>query len=501
MIRKRLDRMLGSVTTYRLVSMTLAVLGVYALVLAALGQLAYGWLELLASAAVSLAATVLSSVAFARAFGTRAHVDSALVTGMLLFFILPPSIQPAGLLVLALAGVLASASKYLIAWRGRHILNPAAFGAVVVTVSGLTFSGWWVATAPMLPLVAIGAAAVLHRTRRFPMGLLFLLVAVAIVVVRFTVAGSPLEAALSVALVSLPGIFVAGFLLTEPLTLPPRRWQQLLIAALVAALFSIPFSFGPLSSTPQLALVVGNVVAFFFGQRRGIRLELVAKRRLTPATWELSFRPRSRLSFTPGQYLELDVPHRGADVRGRRRVFSISSAPGDLITVAFTVAERSSSFKRALLELEPGATVHATAVGGDFILPKNPRTPTLLIAGGIGITPFSSQLAHAAATGTERDVVVVYAVRHPDELAYAAELARTSARVVLVAPTEPQTLPERWTYAGSARIDRELIEREVPDAVARAAFVSGPPSLVTDVRGHLRRLGARRTSTDYFSGY
>lgn len=198
--------------------------------------------------------------------------------------------------------------------------------------------------------------------------------------------------------------------------------------------------------------------------------------------------------------MELTLPHGKADVRGSRRVFSISSAPATG-PVTFAIKDGPSSFKRALLALEPGAIVRGTSVGGDFALPADVATPVLLVAGGIGITPFASQLAHAAENSHGRDVVVLYSVSDQSELAYADVLLASGARVVLLSPTAPENLPTGWTWAGSGRITTELLQREVPDAAGRRAFVSGPPSLVNDVRTMLRALGSRRVTADYFSGY
>ncbi|NKF34112.1 flavodoxin reductase, partial [Pseudomonas sp. BGM005] len=80
------------------------------------------------------------------------RIESSLVTALILLFVLRPGIEPLALLGLAIAGAVASLSKYLIAWRGRHILNPAAFGAAVVSILGSfgafewlgTSSSWWV---------------------------------------------------------------------------------------------------------------------------------------------------------------------------------------------------------------------------------------------------------------------------------------------------------------------------------------------------------------------
>ena len=271
-------------------------------------------------------------------------------------------------------------------------------------------------------------------------------------------------------------------------------------------MFAVPFNSG-LTNKYLLALLVANLVAFAFGQRRGIRLSFIGKQQVGPATFELAFQPARRVRFSPGQYMELTIPHRRADFRGTRRYFSISSAPSDdgpitfAITFATSASSKSSSFKQALLKLEPGAILHGTGVGGDFLLPKDVSEPLLLVAGGIGITPFASQLAHATARGEKRDVVVAYATSSTGELPYRAMLERSGATVVLYSPAAPASLPPGWQYGGSGRVTGERLADAIPDLARRRAYVSGPPALVNDLRKALRTQGAKRVHSDYFSGY
>ncbi|WP_229733486.1 FAD-dependent oxidoreductase [Conyzicola nivalis] len=487
---------------YRLVLIALMVIGAAAVLLSLVGQLAFPVTDLLATGAVAVGASFASSWIFALLFRTKAHPESSLITGFLLFFLFYPSTALADLSSVALAAVIASASKYLLAIRARHIFNPAAIGAFVVSLLGLNFAVWWVATGLLLPLTAVGAFLVLYRSRRLPVGLTFVAIAALLVTVRLVSSGQDVGEALVSAFTQFPIVFLAGFMLSEPLTLPPRRWQQLTVAAIAAVVFSTVFGFGPITNTPELALLVGNLVAFAFGQRRGIRLTYLGKRRLTPSSWELSFQPAGSVRFRPGQYLELSVPHR-ADFRGSRRIFSISSAPttDGPLTVALSVPERPSSFKRAFLALEPGAKVMATGIGGDFMLPRDTATPVVLLAGGIGITPFASQLAHDHELGHDRDVVVVYAVRDNAELGYADLLEKSRVPVVLVSPARPDELPPNWVWAGAGRITPDLLRSAVPDLTDRRAFVSGPPGMVADLRAALKGIGVKRVSADYFSGY
>ena len=502
-MKQMLDRVTGRFTMYRTVLILLLAITANAFVLSFVRVIFYTPLELLVSGAVAVGVSMGASTLMALAFRAKPHLESSAITGLLLFMILLPSLEADKLAFIALAAVVASVSKYLLAWRGRHIFNPAAIGAVVVTVPVLTFGVWWVGVPLLLPIVAISAFIVLYRTRRIEMGVVYLIVALAVYAVRWTMTGQGALAGIEAGLLSSFFVFFAGFMLSEPLTMPPLKRQQLGYAVTIALLSSLSFNIGPVHSSPQLALVVGNIIAFLFGQRRGIALTLVEKKQLTPTTWEFSFSPAHPVRFTPGQYMELTVPHRKTDLKGVRRVFSISSAPGEDAPITFALkveGETVSSFKRALLDLATGSTVRGTLVAGDFVLPTAVETPLLFVAGGIGITPFASQLAHDHARGVDRDVVVAYAVSDPAELAYSDLLKKSAARVIITAPTKPARLPKGWIYAGP-RLTREVIEQHIPDAATRRAFISGPPSLVNTLRVILRRLGSRKITTDYFSGY
>lgn len=501
-MRQWLDRVTGAITMYKLILFSLIVIGLAAIVLSALGLVSRDPLGILVSGLVAVGATFVTSGLVAKLARTTFHFESSLITGLLVFFVLEPRLELLPLLGVALAGALASVSKFLLAIRGRHIFNPAAVGAFVVGLIGLAYPAWWAGTPALLPFVAVAGFLVLYRSQRLTVGIVFIALSAAVLGIRIALSGGTTTDWLGLALLSSPTVFLAVFMLSEPLTLPPRRWQQFIVAAVVALLFTIPFAIGPLYSSPLLALLVGNLLAFFFGQRRGIRMTYLGKTQLGPTTWELAFQPSRAVHFTPGQYMELTIPHRRADFRGSRRYFSISSAPTDdgPITFAITLPTKSSSFKKALLELDPGAVVHGTGVGGDFALPRDVSEPLLLVAGGIGITPFASQLAHAVERGEKRDVVVAYATSATGALPYASLLENSGARVVLYGP-EPDTLPLGWEYGGEGRVTGERLAAAIPDLASRRAYVSGPPALVNDLRHALRSQGAKRVHSDSFSGY
>ncbi|WP_396653496.1 flavodoxin reductase [Microbacterium sp. ARD32] len=495
---------------YRLVFFALIALALLALGFSFTPLVGPGAGEILASFAV-LAVVICGVDAVAqRVLRLPWRAESSLLTALILLFVLQPSLAPSGLLGNALAGALASLSKYLIAWRGRHILNPAAFGATVVTVFGFgSFSSWWVGTPALAVAVAVLGLLVLWRTEKVRVVLVFLLVVVGVSVVRQAMQASAAGTGIAIAdavlfaLAHSPALFLGAFMLSEPLTLPPRRWQQFSVAALVGLLAGWPIAVGDLFTFGQeRALLIGNLLAFAFAVRGSVRLVLEKRRMVTPTAQELTFRAKGRLGFLPGQYLELDVPHRRPDARGTRREFSILSAPADLPTlrIAYKNGDQKhpSSYKRALAAAEPGAVLAVTGTWGDFVLPRG-GAPVLMVAAGIGVTPFVSQLRQLRAQGVDRDVVLIYVASEAAELAFRDELEATGVRGVVFTRDEPAGLAESWTWAQGVRLDAEGLERVVPDIAARHAFISGPPRLIADLAPALQK--ARSLTTDAFAGY
>jgi ferredoxin-NADP reductase len=288
--------------------------------------------------------------------------------------------------------------------------------------------------------------------------------------------------------------------------MPPRRWQQFTVAAVVGVLAGWPIDLGAISLGQERALLVGNLVAFVFAfsMRSAVKLTLEARTELTPSVQALTFRAHRRLSFAPGQYLELDVPHRHADARGTRREFSIASAPEDLpsLTVAFREvpgAKTQSSYKRALAQVAPGDGLAVTGVWGDFVLPKKTTSAILMVAAGIGITPFVSQLRHMRLADQDRDVVLVYVASEASELAFRDELEAAGIPVIVFTRDAPADLPRSWHWAKGVRLDAAGLLQVVPDIGARHAYISGPAGLIADLAPALER--ARSLTTDAFSGY
>lgn len=299
-MRAQLDGFLGRFTMYRLVLSVLTILLVYSLVLDLLGWLTFGIGAMLLSALLSVAICTLVSWVLAKIFRVKAHLESSLITGLLVYFLFWPTLDPTALGGIALAAALAGASKFLLAYRRRHIFNPAAIGAFLVSLTGLNLATWWTATPAMLWLLIPAALLVLYRSSKLIFAGIFVVVAAGVISLRLIGSGLDPATALSQPFGSLPVLFFVGFMLSEPLTLPPRRYQQWLLAGVVGLLFSVPFQLGPIFSSPELALLIGNLLSFLLGQRRGLRLKFNGSRELTRAAGSTSSARTGRPASPPG---------------------------------------------------------------------------------------------------------------------------------------------------------------------------------------------------------
>ncbi len=507
----RVFAIVGRLSMYRLVVFALAALGAIAFVLTFFDVLAPTPLELVVTWLVLGAACAATDAVAHRLLGRAWRWESSLITVLILLFVLRPTLAPWELVGIAVAGVVASASKYVLAWQGRHIFNPAAVGAAFLTVlsvwlPALGASSWWVGS-PFLaaPVIVLGLV-VLLRTEKIRVIAVFLVVAVAVAVMRASVQFQQAGLAFDLGTVfwqilwSSPFLFLGAFMLSEPLTLPPRRRQQFLVAAVVGVLAGWPIAIGAVTLGQERALLVGNLVAFAFAFRSAVRLTLVERRALTPTVRELTFQARRGLRFAPGQYLELEVPHPHPDSRGTRREFSIVSSPDELPLVKIALREGSqSSYKKALAAVGAGESLAVTGVWGDFVLPQRTGAPVLMVAAGIGVTPFVSQLRHTRLAQEDRDIVFVYVASDAEELAFRDDLEASGVPVIVFTRTEPADLPAHWRWAKGVRLDADGLLQVVPDIAARHAYISGPPALIADLAPALEK--ARSITSDAFSGY
>jgi glycine betaine catabolism B len=502
---KLIDNLLNRITMYRLALYYLLSLLVVAEGLSLLGLMPYNPLALPLSTAFLTAVCWLANKLFAKAWGVPANFESAYISALILALIITPLSAAGDLWFLAWAGVWAMASKYIFAIHKQHIFNPIAFAVALTALTVNQTASWWIGTVPMLPFVLAGALLVVRKTRRWDSVVAFGVAALISTLVLTIAEGSDLLKALQGLVLYSPLVFFAGVIVTEPLTAPPTKRLQIFYGLLVGVLFVPQFHLGQVYLTPELAILIGNIVFFAISPRARWVLTLVRKIQIAPDVYDFVFAPHRPLKFAPGQYMEWTLGHAGPDSRGNRRYFTLASAPTEkMLRVGVKFYPQSSTFKRSLLDLGINSEIVASQVAGDFVLPADPKQKCVLIAGGIGITPYRSMIRYLLDTRQKRPLVLLYANSTAADIIYEDVFQRAERELgmrTVYTLTDRKKVSPVWT-GRVGYIDQALIRDEVPDYGRCVFYVSGPNAMVDATVAHLQQMGipSDRIKTDFFPG-
>lgn len=510
-ILDRIDDLLNKITMYRVVLYVLIGLLVIAGVLSYFGKLPFTWIDLAVSVGVILGVSLLVNKIFVDAFSAPANVESVYITALILALIITP-VKPGQLLSLAglpffiWAAVWAMASKFMLAIRKKHIFNPAAFAVALTSLTINQSATWWIGTAVMAPFALIGAFLVIRKTVRTDLAMSFFAAAFASVLVAAVARGLNPAVTLQKVVLQSPILFFAGIMLTEPLTMPPTKELRVVYGVLVGVLFSPYTHIGTFYPTPEIALLLGNLFAYLVSPKEKYVLTLLEKIPLTLDTYEFSFTPNQKMKFNPGQYLEWTLGHARPDARGNRRYFTIASSPEeDRVKLGVKFYEKSSSFKRRMLSLNPGDAIMAGSRAGDFVLPRDKDKKLVFLAGGIGITPFRSMIKHLSDAGEKRTITLVFSNKTKADIVYQDvfdEAAKKLGIKIVHTLTDAPNIPADWDgYRGP--IDSYVITKEIPDYRSRMFYVSGPHGFVSGMETMLLRMGIpnNQIKTDFFPGF
>lgn len=205
-----------------------------------------------------------------------------------------------------------------------------------------------------------------------------------------------------------------------------------------------------------------------------------------------------------GQYLTIDLPV--DDPRGKRRPFTISSSPTEKGFVTITTRPGPSPFKQALNSLDLGSRIVSKAPFGNFILPADTSKPAVMLAGGIGITPFRSMIKFACDTKFSLPITLLYSNRTPDDIPFKTEFDNLCHLnhyfKLLYTITEPESSAGKWNGLVGF-IDEKIIRENVPDLANSIFYVCGPPGMVDAMLELLKKMAIPddRVRFEKFSGY
>jgi ferredoxin-NADP reductase len=219
-------------------------------------------------------------------------------------------------------------------------------------------------------------------------------------------------------------------------------------------------------------------------------LKLIRKTHITDNVWTFEFEPHPKISWIPGQFIRVELPHQNPDAEGTKRWFTVSAAPFE-VHPAISTRITETTFKQALVNLpQEGELTLLEAPDGDFVWEEGDR-PRVFVAAGIGVTPFRSIILQRNHDHQPLPVTLVYANR-TDAVPFQDQFDAITA-------ANPQFKVHYITGLVTAGRITELI----PDLLQTNVYISGAEPMVETLGDGLRAAGLTedQLKQDFFPNY
>jgi ferredoxin-NADP reductase len=234
--------------------------------------------------------------------------------------------------------------------------------------------------------------------------------------------------------------------------------------------------------------------------------KLKDRKEVAERTIAFRFEKPSGWTFKAGQFIDMTLLDPAeTDSEGNTRGFSIASGPHEE-TLMVATRMRDTAFKRVLKNMPIGTAVKIEGPSGDLTLPNNSKRAVVLLAGGIGITPFRSMLVRAAKEKLPHRIFLFYSNRRPEDAPFLEELQileRENPNYKLIASmTEMEKSQQPWN-GETGLINQEMLGRHLQSAETPIYFIAGPPAMVKGLHAMLNKAGVDEDDirSEEFAGY
>jgi ferredoxin-NADP reductase len=233
-------------------------------------------------------------------------------------------------------------------------------------------------------------------------------------------------------------------------------------------------------------------------------IKLIEKKEVAVGTTAFIFEKPAGYVYKAGQNTDwtlIDPPEN--DAEGNTRPFSFSSAPSE-DHLMLTTRMRDTAFKRVLGAMPVGASLTVDDAMGSMTLQNDVSRPAVMLAGGIGITPFRSMVVEATLKKLPHKIFVFYSNRKPADAPFLRELMdlqNENLNYHMIA-TMTDADEDSWDR-DTGYIDAAMLEKYLSNVLAPIYYLAGPPSMVGAMRKLLNGLSVNDDNirSEEFSGY
>ena len=236
------------------------------------------------------------------------------------------------------------------------------------------------------------------------------------------------------------------------------------------------------------------------------RAKLRSRELVAEGTMAFHFEKPVSFVFTPGQSINMDLLSPAeTDAEGNTRAFSVSSAPYE-DTIVVTTRLRDTAFKRVLKSMPLETEVKIEGPFGDLLLHNDVKRAAVLLAGGIGITPFHSILLDAVKRKLPHHIFLFFSNNRPEDAPFLDELQllekRNTNYKFIGTMTKMEESKTSWQGARGF-INKEMLGRHLKNAASPIYYIAGPPGMVKGLHSMLQGAGIDDDDirTEEFTGY
>lgn len=299
---------------------------------------------------------------------------------------------------------------------------------------------------------------------------------------------------------ALAGLWGAGLaaLFRQRLKIPFHRWLVMhRLGTLGLALFIlVHFSFAEghfeVGMVHAVLIAALSIYGLSFLLNRGVLYRVTAKQAVGRDTLAFDLAPftGAGLSHVPGQFVLAAFQAKG--LPREEHPWTVSSPPFPDRKLQLTL-KKSGDFTARLDVVEVGDRVRIRgpygAFGPCFQETDAATTNLIMIAGGVGITPFLSLLRCFAQNSDSRKLVLIWSNKTEADILWKDEFERFQK--TLPGFTVHHVLTREPSRTGvSGHISADRLKTFLPDAGSPyQVFICGPGQMMTDIQAQLAELG------------
>lgn len=232
-----------------------------------------------------------------------------------------------------------------------------------------------------------------------------------------------------------------------------------------------------------------------------IQLEFIKKQKVSENTYSFIFK-REDFEFISGQYVKLFLDIKNPDSRGSSRNITISSSPTDKEFIVLTTKVIKSSFKKRLFDLSSGEKIKAFGPIGYFDFDPKINKNIVLLAGGIGITPFYSLIKLVNDKEIKTNVTLIASFEKKEDILFFNDLDRIQKDNSLINIIFTLTKEENSNFE-TGRISDKLIKKHVQNLEKQKFYIVGSSEMVENIYSVVEGLGISENNIfkEDFTGY